>query len=217
MKNFIVNLIICLMDKKKFLLFILIALIKSFSFSQNFDIYLLRQTNLNRNTNLDKSLILTTHTAAPLSISTPIILFTTGVLLKDNLIIGKSIYSAETILISNILSTSMKYLINRERPFIKYPELQNITRVSSPSFPSGHTSTAFALATSLSLAFPKWYVIVPSFLWAGLVAYSRLHLGVHYPSDIIAGIIVGCGSAFLSIKINYWINKKYDSELIFYR
>ena len=205
------------MNKKQLLILIIFGLNVGLVFSQNWDIDLLRQTNLNRNTNLDKSLILTTHTAAPLSISTPIILFTTGVLLKNNIIIGKSIYSAETLLISNILSTSMKYLINRERPFIKYPELQNMTRVSSPSFPSGHTSTAFALATSLSLAFPKWYVIFPSFLWAGLVAYSRLHLGVHYPSDIIAGIIVGCGSAFLSIKINYWINTKYNSELLFYR
>ncbi len=203
------------MNNKRLLILIIFGLNVGLVFSQNWDIDLLRKTNLNRNINLDKSLILTTHTAAPLSISTPIIFFTTGVLLKDNLIIGKSIYSAETLLISNILSTSMKYLINRERPFIKYPELQNITRVSSPSFPSGHTSTAFALATSLSLAFPKWYVIVPSFLWAGLVAYSRLHLGVHYPSDVIAGIIVGCGSAFLSIKINYYINKNTEAKLFF--
>ncbi|MEJ5266217.1 MAG: phosphatase PAP2 family protein [Bacteroidales bacterium] len=209
--------IICLMDKRLFLLFIFIVLIKTVSFSQNWDINLLRQTNIKRNINLDKSLILTTHTAAPLSISTPIILFTTGFLLKDNSIIGKSIYTGEALIISNILSTSMKFLINRERPFIKYPELQKLTNVNSPSFPSGHTSTAFVLATSLSLAFPKWYIIVPSFLWAGLVAYSRLHLGVHYPSDVIAGIVVGCGSAFLSLKINYWLNKKYESEFLFYR
>lgn len=74
--------------------------------------------------------------------------------------------------------------------------------------PSGHTSTAFATATSLSLAYPKWYVVAPSFVWAGAIGYSRMHLGVHYPSDVLAGAIVGSGSAYLTYKANQWINKK---------
>ena len=74
--------------------------------------------------------------------------------------------------------------------------------------PSGHTSTAFATATSLSLAYPKWYVVAPSFIWAGTIGYSRMHLGVHYPSDVVVGALVGSGSAFLCYKANQWINKK---------
>jgi membrane-associated phospholipid phosphatase len=50
---------------------------------------------------------------------------------------------------------------------------------------------AFALATSLSLSYPKCYIIVPSFAWASSVGYSRMDLGVHYPSDVLAGAIVG--------------------------
>ena len=69
-----------------------------------------------------------------------------------------------------------------------------------PSFPSGHTSGAFATATILSLEYPKWYVIVPSYLWAGTVGYSRLHLGVHYPTDVLGAMVVGAGSAYLSYK-----------------
>lgn len=89
----------------------------------------------------------------------------------------------------------MKYGFNRKRPFVTYPDL--ITKKSeagSPSFPSGHTSQAFATATSLSLAYPKWYVIAPSLLWAGAVGYSRMELGVHYPSDVLVGALIGIGS-----------------------
>ena len=54
----------------------------------------------------------------------------------------------------------------------------------------------------------KWYVVIPSYLWAGWVAYSRMYLGVHYPSDILGGAIVGGGSAFLMYKINNWMARK---------
>jgi membrane-associated phospholipid phosphatase len=65
------------------------------------------------------------------------------------------------------------------------------------SFPSGHASLSAALATSWSLSHPRWYVIGPGALWATGVALSRVHLGVHYPSDILAGIILGVGVAVL--------------------
>ena len=97
----------------------------------------------------------------------------------------------------------MKYAINRPRPFESYPyEIEKLASAGSPSFPSGHTSEAFSTATSLSLAFPKWYVITPAFLWASAVGYSRMDLGVHYPSDVIMGAVVGSGSAFLTDYIN---------------
>jgi membrane-associated phospholipid phosphatase len=106
----------------------------------------------------------------------------------------------------------LKYSINRDRPYLTYPDIINKSIEGSPSFPSGHTSTAFATATSLSLAFPKWYVIAPSYLWAGTVAYSRLHLGMHYPGDVLGGMITGAGSAFLSNKLNKWINKSHAKK-----
>jgi membrane-associated phospholipid phosphatase len=66
---------------------------------------------------------------------------------------------------------------------------------------------AFATATSLSLAYPKWYVIVPSFAYAGTVAYSRMHLGVHYPSDVAAGAVIGAGCAYLTFLIGKALQK----------
>ena len=63
------------------------------------------------------------------------------------------------------------------------------------SFPSGHAATSFAMATSLSLSFPEWYVIAPSMLWAASVSVSRAWLGVHYPTDIAVGAALGTGIA----------------------
>ena len=76
--------------------------------------------------------------------------------------------------------------------------------------PSGHTSGAFATATALSLKYPEWYVIVPSYLWASSVGLSRMHLGLHYPTDVLAGAVLGAGSAYLTYKVNEWLWDNYD-------
>jgi membrane-associated phospholipid phosphatase len=92
---------------------------------------------------------------------------------------------------------SLKYIVNRDRPYDTYDYIQNLGTDKDPSFPSGHTTNAFATATSLTLAFKKWYVAAPSFAWAGLVGYSRMHMGMHYPSDVLAGAVIGSGSAVI--------------------
>lgn len=104
----------------------------------------------------------------------------------------------------NIGTTALlKNVVNRTRPADKYP---NEVFVSNPSqgksFPSGHTSQAFAMATTLTLQYKKWYVTVPAYLWAGCVGYSRMYLGKHYPSDVLAGALVGAGSSYLGHMIS---------------
>ncbi len=68
-------------------------------------------------------------------------------------------------------------------------------------------ASAFALATSLSIRYPKWYVIAPSALWACSVGFSRMNQGAHYPSDVLAGAAIGIGFSFANIYINRWLNK----------
>jgi len=63
---------------------------------------------------------------------------------------------------------------------------------SSSSFPSGHSAAAFAFATAISRDCP-WLAIAIQFL-AGSVAYSRVHTGVHYPSDAVVGALIGAGA-----------------------
>ena len=104
-----------------------------------------------------------------------------------------------------IVTEVLKPIINRKRPVDSYPgEVFTISPAHSGSFPSGHTSLAFSTATTIALQYKKWYIVVPAYLWAGSVGYSRMYLGKHYPSDVLAGAAVGIGSAFLS----HWLTKK---------
>ncbi len=99
-----------------------------------------------------------------------------------------------------VITLALKYSVNRTRPYITYPDINPYQHLNDPSFPSGHTSYAFCLATTLSIEYSKWYVIVPSYAWSASVGYSRMYLGMHYPSDVLAGAIVGAASAWLSYK-----------------
>ena len=104
-----------------------------------------------------------------------------------------------------IATEGLKTIINRPRPYEQYPgEIFVLTYSKGQSFPSGHTSLAFATATSLTITHKKWYIAVPAYLWAGCVGYSRLYLGRHYPSDVLGGAVVGAGSSLLS----HWLSKK---------
>ncbi|MFV8334778.1 phosphatase PAP2 family protein [Flavobacterium sp. RSP29] len=189
---------------------ILIVLLFSMTFvnAQNSDINILRDINVHRNKSLDPTFKLVTNSAVPISVATPIILYSVGLIKKDSAIKKQAIFIGEAFLVNAFITTALKHTIKRDRPFETYPDIDQVASTLGYSFPSGHTSLAFATATSLSLAYPKWYIIAPSFVWAGAVGYSRMHLGVHYPSDVFAGAIIGTGSAYLSYKVNKWINKK---------
>lgn len=176
--------------------------------AQNIDVNILRDINVNRNKKLDPTFKSISRSALPISIATPIIMYSVGMVKKDSTIKKQAIFIGETFLVNAFITTALKQVVKRQRPFDTYSDIDQAISASSYSFPSGHTSTAFATATSLSMAYPKWYVITPSFIWAGAVGYSRMHLGVHYPSDVFAGAILGSGSAYLTYKANKWINKR---------
>jgi membrane-associated phospholipid phosphatase len=129
---------------------------------------------------------------------------TVGLLRKDETLLRNACITAGASIVNFGITAALKYSFNRTRPYITYPDIMQKSPVHSPSFPSGHTSSAFATATSISLSYPKWYVIVPMFGWAGTVGYSRMYLGVHYPSDVLAGAALGTGTAWLT----HYVNKK---------
>jgi Membrane-associated phospholipid phosphatase len=183
------------------------------SFAQNPDINLLRSINLNRNVSLDKSFNFVTNTAAPVSFGVPATLWIIGVTSHNDQLVQQGVVSGSAAVLSLAVSYLAKYTIQRKRPYETYPDIQAFSTDKTPSFPSNHTSVAFASATYFSLAYPKWYVIVPSYTWASAVGYSRLHLGEHYPSDVLAGALIGAGSAFLCYKLNKWIVKQYHHIL----
>lgn len=83
----------------------------------------------------------------------------------------------------------LKRLINRKRPYQKLAGAEHLVEpFESYSFPSGHTTASSAAAVTLSFAFPQLSILF--IFTAFLVAVSRIYLGVHYPSDILIGIII---------------------------
>ncbi|QQL51609.1 phosphatase PAP2 family protein [Mucilaginibacter ginkgonis] len=125
----------------------------------------------------------------------PAAMFIGGVLGHDKELRENSLYVASSTAISLGLTLLIKHFVRRPRPFIRNKTFIPVYRAGSTSFPSGHTSTTFALASSLSIAYPKWYVIAPAFIYAGTVGYSRMYLGEHFPTDVAAGATIGVGSA----------------------
>lgn len=92
----------------------------------------------------------------------------------------------------------LKNWIKRDRPAMKIAFYQAwITPSDQFSFPSGHAAAAFLFACLLANFYPTF--ILPAYLWASLIGASRVLLGVHYPSDIAAGALLGTACALLGI------------------
>ena len=145
-------------------------------------------------------------------VGTPVTMAVVGLASRDNELLIDAAAMAAATAVAYGVALGFKYTVKRERPFVAHPgDFANKTRhdySDSYSFPSGHSTTAFAVATSLSLDYPKWYVIVPSYAYAGTLAYSRMHLGVHHPSDVLTGAIIGSGCAVLSHYVSNRLNKR---------
>lgn len=98
----------------------------------------------------------------------------------------------------------LKNIVRRPRPFVNNPELPSLIKEpTSYSFPSSHSATSFAVASSLSII-NKVFTVGSMFL-ATLIAFSRVYLNVHHPSDVLVGALVGI---FSSLVIQYILNKR---------
>lgn len=85
----------------------------------------------------------------------------------------------------------LKNLVGRMRPFDRYEDLiPLIVRPVDFSFPSGHTGSSFAAAGVMYARLPRRYGVL-AIVFAALIAFSRLYVGVHYPSDVLAGMATG--------------------------
>ena len=195
------------MELKRLVLIILI-LWPLCLFSQNIDIRLLRYINSPEALPSDGLFRFVSNSEVYVALGVPAGLAVGGFIKGDNEVIRNAAVMLVSAAVTAGITEALKYSINRDRPFVTYPDILKKSSAGSPSFPSGHTSSAFAAATSISLSYPKWYIIAPSYLWAGTVGYSRMDLGVHYPSDVLAGAVIGSGCAYLTYKINQMLNPK---------
>ncbi|MBP3679501.1 MAG: phosphatase PAP2 family protein [Bacteroidaceae bacterium] len=148
------------------------------------------------------------HSGIILPIGVPTAMGIYALIKKDQPLLKDAVYIGTTVIEALGVTYGLKYAFDRQRPYEKYPgKLNPINPEDSPSFPSGHTAAAFSLATSLSITYPKWYVIAPSAVWACGVGFARMNQGVHYPSDVLTGAAIGVGCAFANVYINRWLNK----------
>lgn len=107
----------------------------------------------------------------------------------------------------------LKPLVHRMRPY----EMSNsikllIEKQSDFSFPSGHAGSAFAAAVIIYLTLPK-PIGRAALIYAGLIAFTRLYLGVHYPSDVIAGILIASIVAFSVVKLERYLFQQNSLQL----
>jgi membrane-associated phospholipid phosphatase len=196
--------------KKFILLFLLCGSVPGSLYSQqhNWEYELLRSLADKRTPSGDKFHKGLSKINSPVCLAVPVGLFITGLIEKDKTLKENALFITESIVVSSLATWTMKNVIKRNRPAVHDPSFIAVMNEHSYSFPSGHTSEAFSMATSLSMKYRQWYVVVPAFAYAGLAGYSRLYLGVHFPTDVLAGAVVGCGSAWLNWKLNQWLHRE---------
>lgn len=193
--------------KAKFNILLLLFILLNQGYAQNLDIDLLRKIHSNEPKKSDGFFKFLSNTVTPAAVATPCVYLSVGLYNKDlpfqeNYYLKSGINSGVAILGTGLISYSTKYIIDRKRPYEKYTDIIPKMNPHSSSFPSGHTTFAFATATTVSLTHKKWYITVPMFLWASAVGYSRMHLGVHYPSDVLGGAVIGTGFSYLFYKLS---------------
>ncbi|MDZ7876028.1 MAG: phosphatase PAP2 family protein [Saprospiraceae bacterium] len=190
------------------LIFLCIVLNNQKNFAQNFDYQTLKNIESYRSDADTRFYKFLSDADAPICVAAPVLLTTIGLIKKDKKLTRQGLEIGIAFTATVAETYILKYSVNRPRPYITYKDLNPLSSESSRSFPSGHTSAAFSTAMSLSLNFPKWYVAVPAFAWASATGYSRMYLGVHYPTDVLTGAVLGAGTAWLTHEINKKLQKR---------
>jgi membrane-associated phospholipid phosphatase len=124
---------------------------------------------------------------------------------KSSIWTNRFLFLFSAIAVSGILADIIKVIAGRFRPseLLSHGmygfDFFHIDRALT-SFPSGHTATAFALATSISYMWPKF--TLPAWIFAITVGISRIAITAHYPSDVIGGALTGIFSVY--VLLHYW-------------
>jgi undecaprenyl-diphosphatase len=106
--------------------------------------------------------------------------------------------------IQSFVIYGLKFLVQRQRPLFFLEMASKLSKgpgeILDPSFPSAHAAFSFMMATLLALWFPRYRIIF--FIVAGFVGWTRIYLGLHYPTDVIAGSLLGYGITKLFL---HWV------------
>ena len=115
------------------------------------------------------------------------------------------------LLISNIVVYSLKFIVAEPRPFLTLANVDLLVHAEETySFPSGHAASSFAAAFvigckyKLNLKGKSYSLLYPLMIFAAVVGFSRIYIGVHYPYDVVVGAIIGILSGYFALK--FWNN-----------
>ena len=112
-------------------------------------------------------------------------------------------------LVATLITTPLKHIIRAKRPSailsdlgINFPVVEGVDLHSTLSFPSGHTSAAFAFCFAVALFCPRWWQKLLCLFVAVLCGYSRIYLSQHFLEDVLAGSMVGVVSILVLIPLS---------------
>jgi undecaprenyl-diphosphatase len=159
--------------------------------SSNCDVRLFRQINTEQSENYGVMEFID-QTSVPLFVSVPAGVLLWGLLADNRSTLDTGVLTVTSQLLTYGVTSVAKALVDRPRPYevLSNVKLKRLSTVSGSSFPSGHSSQAFALA-AIFLLRAKPVVYLPALAWAGFVGYARIYVGAHYPTDVLAGFVVG--------------------------
>jgi membrane-associated phospholipid phosphatase len=109
---------------------------------------------------------------------------------------------AASLIASGFIAPILKYSVGRERPSDATSPYRFHPFTNHNSFPSGHTTQAFAVATVIASHYPAWWVQTLAYGSAGLVGYCRVEQNAHWTSDVVAGALIGWSVARSVVKHN---------------
>ena len=198
------------------ILLLLVALTFNESFSQHrfsnkipfqkkseseLDVKLFRTFNNIESPFINTVVSITNHSIIPVSAIVPAGLYASARINDNRYDENSAVLLALSEFVNVGVTQGIKFSAKRDRPFRSLDNVQlseTLSIAGSYSFPSGHASGAFTIATLLTLRYPKEpLVIAGSFLYATVTALGRIYWGVHYPSDVLSGMLIGAGSAAL--------------------
>ena len=107
-----------------------------------------------------------------------------------------------------VTNLTVKPLVERARPWVVMEGFEALVKSADPhSFPSGHSCAAFAFGVALAMALPQRWAKVLALAAAVLMAFSRLYVGVHFPSDVAAGSLIGAVCGVAGVGITRWASR----------
>lgn len=110
-------------------------------------------------------------------------------------------------------NVTLKPLFERDRPWLTVEGLRFLVEEHDPnSFPSGHTCAAFAAAGVWFMALPKRWMGVTGLVLAALMGLSRLYVGVHFPSDVLVGALVGLLAAWVVWRVYRLVSQRRERK-----